>query len=218
MLLLAVPTVTSMQEMLSEYRSQQQALSLYQRHAYSEAETAFRQLLPTLKTNEDKRAASYNLACTLYMQGNYKEAAPLFSLVSQSANDKRSVRSNALFNEGNTLAMQAFNNSSKADKRLLFSQSLKRFRQVLLTNPNDNDAKINYEIVERSLQELEQPRPTATNASIAQQKNRQQPSAISSDVAKRLLEHAQNNESALMRQLSQQNQKSKQPPRNNKDW
>ena len=219
-LLLVVALASSMQEMLREYRLQLKADALYERHAYREAETVFRQLVSLAPAPKERSAASFNLACALYMQGKYPEAGTLFAGNTKPGNEHRENRLKAIkaiFNEGNTLAMRAIGSSEKAQKNALFRKSLNCFKSVLLTEPGDGDAKINYEIVLRYLDELE--KPEQSSSSTTDKKSSHQPtSGISKGIADRLLENAQHDESSLMRRLSGTGKSSAQSRKNNLDW
>ena len=216
-LLLVVALASSMQEMLREYRLQLKADALYERRAYKEAEPVFRQLVSLAPAPQERSAASFNLACALYMQGKYPEAGTLFAGHTKPGNEHRENRLKAIFNEGNTLAMRAIGSSEKAQKNALFHQSLNCFKRVLLTEPGDGDAKINYEIVLRYLDELE--KPEQSSSSTTDKKSSQQPtSGIGKGIADRLLENAQHDESSLMRKLSGTGKSSSQSSKNNEDW
>jgi tetratricopeptide (TPR) repeat protein len=216
-LLLVFALAPSMQEMLREYRLQLKADALYERRAYSQAETVFRQLA-ALPEQKERGAASFNLACALYMQGKYPEAAILFALRTTPDSKNRDIRVQSIFNEGNALAMRAIGNNGKAEKKILFRQSLNRFRTVLLSDPGEGNAKINYEIVRRYLDELEQSERSSSSGS-GKKSTAPPPSAgISNDTAERLLNHAQQDESALMQHMPRKTKATAQGSRNNQDW
>ena len=214
-LLLVFALAPSMQEMLREYRLQLKADALYEHRAYHEAETVFRQIA-ALPAQKGSASTSFNLACSLYMQGKYPEATTLFSFSAKPGNKELALRLNAIFNEGNALAMRAMGSNEKAEKKILFHQSLNRFKTVLLTDPGENDAKINYEIVRRYLDELERselPRSGSETKSAPPP-----PSGISQDTADRLLENARQNESALMKRLPRTGKAAAQDSKNTQDW
>ncbi len=216
-LLLVVALASSMQEMLREYRLQLKAEALYERRAYREAETVFRQLVSITPAPQERAAASFNLACALYMQGKYPEAGTLFAGNTKPGNEHRENRLKAIFNEGNTLAMKAIGSSEKAQKNALFLQSLNCFKRVLLADPGDGDAKINYEIIHRFLDELENPKQSSS--STTKNKSSNQPaSSIGKGIAERLLENAQQDESSLMRRLSGTGKSAAPNSKNNQDW
>ncbi len=216
-LLLVVALASPMQEMLREYRLQLKADALYERRAYREAETVFRQLVSLAPEPNERAAASFNLACTLYMQGKYPEAGTLFAGNTKPDYEHRENRLKAIFNEGNTLAMRAIGSSEKAQKNALFHQSLNCFKRVLLTDPGDGDAKINYEIVHRFLNELEPPKQSSASTK-NNKSSPQSTSGIGKGIAERLLENAQQDESSLMRRLSGTGKSAAPNNKNNQDW
>ncbi len=216
-LLLIITLVASMQEMLRDYRLQLRANTLYEKHEYSLAEGTLRQLLSSLPEGEKTTAATFNLACTLYMQGKYADATAMFAHKPKKANELYEITLKSLFNEGNSLAMSAIGMTVKSSKTALFRYSLERFKSVLLNTPNDGDAKINYEIVRRYLYELETPQRASSSSS--EKKNNPQPnSGISQALANRLLEHVQQDESSLMKQLPRNRSTAAKSGSNNRDW
>ncbi len=214
-LLLVFALAPSMQEMLREYRLQLKADALYEHRAYSEAESAFRQIA-ALPTQKGSASASFNLACALYMQKKYPESVTLFALSAKPGSTRQDMKIKALFNEGNALAMKAVGSNQKAEKQLLFRQSLNCFKTVLLTEPGENDAKINYEIVRRYLDELERPRQGLSSSE--NKSAPPPPSGISQDTAERLLENARLEESALMQHLPKAGKAAARGSKNNQDW
>ncbi len=214
-LLLVFALAPSMQEMFGEYRLQLKADALYEHRAYSEAESAFRQIA-ALPAQKGSASASFNLACALYMQKKYPASATLFSLSAKPGGTPQKMKVQAIFNEGNALAMRAIGSSRKTEKQLLFRQSLNSFRAVLLTDPGENDAKINYEIVRRYLDELETPKQSPSSQE--KKSSLPPPSGISQDTAERLLENARLEESALMQHLPHTGQSASQGKKNNQDW
>ncbi len=215
-LLLVFAIASSMQEMFREYRLQLKADALYEQQAYRGSETVLRQLA-SLPDQKGRVAVSFNLACALYMQGKYPEAATLFALSSKPDSKEREVRVKAIFNEGNALAMMAIGSKGKPQKRVLFRQSLNRFRAVLLTDPGEGDAKINYEIVRRYLDELDKSEHPSSSSS-PKKSDASPSSGISKDTAERLLEQARQDESALMRRIPRTGTSAAQGSKNNQDW
>ncbi len=215
-LLLVFALAPSMQEMLREYRLHLKADAHYEHRAYSRAEAVYRELAVLPEQNE-KGTASFNLACALYMQGKYPEAASLFALRTKPGSGQKELRVKSIFNEGNTLAMKAIGSNEKAEKKALFRQSLNRFKMVLLTDPGEGDAKINYEIVRRYLYELEQSERPSSSGS-GKKITSPPPSGISKETAERLLNHARQDETALMRHLPGRATSTAQGSKNNQDW
>ncbi len=208
-LLLAVTFLTSMQERFREYRMQLNAYALYERHAYPEAEQAYEELHTPVHSQKEINRTTFNLACTLYMQGKFQEAADLFAQSAKTGSKYSEIRQSAIYNEGDALAMKAIGSNGKAQKTLFFRQSLNRFKTVLLTDPGDGEAKINYEIVRRFLKEQETP----------EQNTAPPPSpGLKNNVANRLLDNAQQDESSIMRRAPRTAPSAAHGSKNNKDW
>ncbi|MEI8186873.1 MAG: tetratricopeptide repeat protein [Chlorobiaceae bacterium] len=216
-LLLIITLVSSIQELLRDYRLQQQANTFYEKREYSRAESTLRQLLNNIPDGEQATSTTFNLGCTLYMQSKYAESASIFARKSKTANGRYETEINSLFNEGSSLAMNAIGTTEKSRKILLFRHSLDRLKSVLLNNPNDGDAKINYEIVRRYLSELDTPHRSSSSSS-ENKKNAQPKSGISQDMAQRLLQKAQQDESSLMREIPRNSSRATKSGSNNRDW
>ncbi len=214
LILLAISS--SLPEMLSHYRLKQQAEALYEARDFSRAEHLFRQLLRIAPEGKEASAAGFNLACSLYMQKKYADAAALFASAREAKGVAGQTELNARFNEGSAIAMKAFETTEKSRKTALLRSSLGQFRRVLLNHPDDGDAKINYEIVRRALLELEKKLPPSSSSQ--EQKGGSHPeTGIGKEVAGRLLEKARQDESSMMQRLPRSG-KSSQEGRNNKDW
>ncbi|MEI6757748.1 MAG: tetratricopeptide repeat protein [Chlorobium sp.] len=217
-LLLALSLFSSMQELLQHYRMQLKGEALYEERSYSKAEDVFRELISLLPEQEERVAARFNLACALYMQGKYPEASTLFAHLKNNPDKVREPAMRSLFNEGNALAMTALGSKEKQRKTVLFRYSLDRFKSVLINNPGDGDAKINYEIVRRYLHELETPEHAPSSSGSGKKGDGQPESAISKSVANRLLEKTQQDESSMMQQLPRAGRSSTEGHKNNRDW
>jgi hypothetical protein len=212
LLLLVLASALSMPEFFREFRTMQEGCSYYDSRSYPLAEKKFLELMRFLPEGNGYSAATFNLACTYYMQGKYSQAASLFS----RKTDNRELKLKSIFNEGNTLAMTALLSKEKNQKAAFLRNALDRFRSVLISDPKDGEAKINYEIVRRYLQELERPVPPPSSGS-GEENGPQQPSGINRNVANRLLDKVQEDESSLMQQLPRQGNKGT-GGKNDKDW
>ena len=121
-LALPLPAQTDRHEVRSGNR-------MFSKEKYREAEVNYRKafIKDTLSL-----AANYNLASTLYREGNYDEAAKSLERIGESA----AVSDHAVdyhYNSGD-VALQ------KKD----YASAVEAFRQALLLNPSDMDAKENY--------------------------------------------------------------------------
>lgn len=101
----------------------------FRKGSYPEAELDYRKAV--LKDSLSV-AGEYNLASALYRQGNYDEAAQALGKADQEVAGTEHAAS-YYYNEGD-VALQ----------RKDYSAAVKAFRQCLLENPGDMDAKENY--------------------------------------------------------------------------
>lgn len=85
-----------------------------------------------------------NLGASLYRQGDFAGAAASFTSSTHMSPDTE-TRVRAYYNAGNAL--------TKASE---LESALEMYRQALLQDPSNEDAKFNYEFVKRQLQEQEQ--------------------------------------------------------------
>jgi hypothetical protein len=213
LLLLFLFSAASITDIFRDYRVMQEGYASFEKHAYPHAEAKFQELIRLNPRGRDAEAAAFNLACTWYMQGKYPQASLLFAKLPQ----QRDLKLKSVFNQGNTLAMSALSTTEKSRKLQLLRSSLDLFKSVLLQNPKDGDAKINYEIVRRAIQEIEQPPPPSPNGPGGGGRGTDRQNGVNSDMADRLLDKVQEDESSLMRQLPGQG-KSDARGKNEKDW
>lgn len=200
-LLIISSLFSSIAEKFSEYRMQLKATERYEQKNYREALNLFTLLATPERSEEVQARASFGLACSLFMEGRFQDSAAGFARSAKLAGENRELQHRALFNEGKTLAMAALSSPSVASKTQLFRQALNRFRTVLIGNPDDTDAKVNYEIVYRYLSDLEPERKTPPPPDTQNRPRSGQQPTMSSPAAARLLEQSRENEAALMRGL-----------------
>ncbi|OHD53173.1 MAG: hypothetical protein A2096_01915 [Spirochaetes bacterium GWF1_41_5] len=85
-------------------------------------------------------ALKYNLANTLYRQGQYDKAGQIYEQALEATDPN--LLSHIYFNRGNT-----FFRKGEYDKAIL------DYKEVLLLNPDDRDAKLNMELARKKLRE-----------------------------------------------------------------
>ncbi len=113
----------------------------YERGDYAAAEAAY---LEAIRANPDDHRLHFNLGNALARQGKFSEAITAYERFREMAPDHQS-RALADYNIGNIYGMQ-----EKWDR------AAEQFRSALRQNPADSDAKHNYEVANRNLQEQEQ--------------------------------------------------------------
>ena len=211
--MLFVLSAATIPDIFRDYRIMQEGCAFFDRHAYPSAEAKFQELLRLGPKGGESDGAIYNLGCTWYMQGKYPQASAMFT----HRPKQRDLKLKSMFNLANSLAMTGIAETDKTRKLQLLRNALYQFRAVLLQDPGDGDAKINYEIVRRYIQELEQPPPPPSSGKSGGGTGQDRQQGINSDVASRLLQRAQDDESSLMRQLPRQG-KNDTGGKNEKDW
>jgi Ca-activated chloride channel family protein len=113
----------------------------YEKGDYAVAEQAY---LEAIRETPDDARLYFNLGNSLAQQGKFDEAVTAFEKF-KDMSDSPEDRSKADYNIGNI-----FGNQEKWDK------AAEQFRQSLRQNPTDPEAKYNYELANRLLQEQEQ--------------------------------------------------------------
>ena len=122
-------------EQAYEQKDYQKALELYQ-----EAQTH----------NPDSDTLAYNLGNTMYRLGRYQEAGKLYNRILENKNPVLSADS--YYNMGNTL----YQMGRATDDQQNYSQAVEAFKQAVRLDPEDRDAKYNYEMVKQLLKEQQQ--------------------------------------------------------------
>ena len=152
-----------------------QGNAFYAEQRYDEAIDAYRK---ALELNPTDPAIQYNLGTALAGKKSHAEAQKVLEQAAQTPNAEK--RRDAWYNLGVSLAEQLRDGSAAApppavspngdpgtvgvsegkdpaqQKEQNLRQSLGAFRQAILTDPNDEEAKYNYEVVQEMLKQLQQ--------------------------------------------------------------
>ncbi len=125
----------------SSVNDARKANSAYERGDYSEAVQLYRQ---ALEQDPDNAKLYFNLAKSLYELGQTDDAMEAYDRF-KNLTDSPAEQSMADYNKGRMLADQE-----------LYDEALNYFREALINNPDDPDAKHNYELALRKMQQQEQ--------------------------------------------------------------
>lgn len=123
------------------YESLRAGDAAYNRSNYSKAEPHYRRVTEKEPANWN---AAYNLGNTLYQQGKYEEAAPIFEKSAGSAPDKR-AKADALYNAGNAWL-----------KQNKFGDAIKAYESSLRLRPGDPDTKMNLQMAKKKNKQEEE--------------------------------------------------------------
>jgi len=124
-----------------------QGNALYEKEQYGEAAEAFRLGISAIQESGPGPVHAgllNNLGAALYRSGNMEEASKAFASAVQMAASEADVARSS-YNAGNAAA---------SNKQL--EAALAQFRQSLLADPTNQDAKFNYEFVKRQLEQQQQ--------------------------------------------------------------
>ena len=132
-----------------------EGLHNYKNKKFEEAKTYYEQVLIT---REDDTAASLGLGASQYQLGDIPNAAKSFEDALKSKNTN--IQERAYYNLGNALYSQ---------QRM--EESIAFYRKALELNPNDDDAKFNYELAKYIIQQQQKQNQDNQNDQQDQNKN-----------------------------------------------
>ncbi|MFA6218121.1 MAG: tetratricopeptide repeat protein [Candidatus Omnitrophota bacterium] len=132
-------------------RTVSKANVLYQQHKYDEAKQLYEK---ALSEHPESAAISYNLGAALFKSGDYTSAVKSFEKGLTVENKTLEFQSqyniaNSKFKAG----MLKKNDDATAAVQFL-NESLENYKRAIDLNPHDEDAKINYEFVDKVLKEM----------------------------------------------------------------
>ncbi len=127
--------------------AQDKGQTLYQEGKFDEARKYYERIL---RNREKDDAARFGLGTSAYQQKDFETAARVFNNVMRTKD--KSLQSKALYNIG-TL----FNEQQKMEESLAF------FRKAIESDPLNEDAKVNYELLKRHLQQQQQDQQQNSN-------------------------------------------------------
>lgn len=169
----------------------------YEKGNFQDAEVQYRK---ALNKSPKSAKADYNLAGSLYKQKKYEDAASKYMSDMDKIKDK------------NDLAKYYYNlgNSMVEDKKI--EQGIEAYKQSLINNPGDEDAKHNLALAERMLQKQKQQQQ--------QQKNQNQQNKNDQNQQNKNQQNQQNEQNKNQnnnQNQQQQNQQNQQQQNQNND-
>jgi len=129
---------------------------LYRQDQY---EAALEEYNQALANHGNRPEVNYNAGNAAYKSGDYVSAISRFmEAVNNSHEISDEQRSQIHYNLGNAYFRQAARQQQQDPARAveLYKESLRHFRQAIELNRDDIDAKFNYEVVDRTLRQMEQ--------------------------------------------------------------
>lgn len=212
LLLIALFSFDAVRSNLEQYNLFRKANRQAQAGQYATAIQQYRQLLDRYPAGLLRCEASFNLACAEYGMKHYRRSAELFAALPPG---NAALSKTAGYNQGNALAMEAFRSHRGAAQEALLGRALAFYRRALLDNPQNADARINYEIVLRAMQRHQPPPPApAPQGGGSPEGNGQDGGGA---VSRLILENARQEEARQMRKYFRP-LPSKPSERNQPDW
>jgi len=127
------------------------ALREYKAGKYEQALKEYEQLL---KRKSDDPRLHFNTGAAAYRNQQFEEAAKQFNETLASPDLK--LQGLAYYNEGNALYHLGERNPDPKKRTEAWEKAIQDYQSTVKLNPQDADAKFNYEFVKRKLEELKQ--------------------------------------------------------------
>lgn len=214
---LTVPLLAALAHFLfsdarADYTAVKTANRLFEAGKLAEAAENYRNITETEPDSPNSLVAAFNLGNTLFHANRYAEAAVHFREFAAKPAVSERFRADTRFNAGNALARLAMNSDNRRQKNRLLKAALTEYRMALLLNPDDDENKINHEIISRLLDELSSP-PFSGRSSVSNAGR----SGAENDIVSNILEQTAMEEQSVLRNRYRSSSRTKQPG-SNKDW
>ena len=204
-LLLALPT--------GARGSPASALREYKAGNYSQALQEYEQLL---KRKGDDPRLHFDAGAAAYRNRQFEEAAKQFEATVASPDLK--LQGLAYYNKGNALYHLGEQNPDPKKRTDAWQEALQNYQNTIKLNPQDADAKFNYEFVKKKLEELKKQQQQSQQNKSGQQKNQgqqqqqkqQQGQQNKDQQQQQQQQQAQQNQSGQKKNASRQEQQAQQ--------
>ncbi len=174
------------------------ALREYKAGKYDEALKEYERLLQ--KKTDDPRL-HFNAGAAAYRNRQFDEAAKQFNAT--LASPDLGLQGLAYYNEGNSLYHLGERNADPKQRTEAWEKALQDYQSGMKLNPQDADAKFNYEFVKKRLEELKQQQQQQSQQN-DQKQNQDQQQQQGQNQQK---QEQQNQDQQQQQQQAQQNQK-----------
>ncbi|MGA3163039.1 MAG: VWA domain-containing protein [Verrucomicrobiota bacterium] len=154
---------------MTAFASASSALRDYNKGQYDSALKQYQQLLR--KKTDDPRL-NFNTGAAAYRSRKFNDATTNFSTVISAPDLK--LQEQGYYNLGDTLYRLGEQSPDLDKRKESWENALKNYSNSLQLNPQDADAKFNYEFVQKKLEELKKQQQQQPKQNQQQQKNNQQ--------------------------------------------
>jgi Ca-activated chloride channel family protein len=190
------------------------ALREYKAGQYDQALREYEQLL---KRKSDDPRLHFNAGAAAYRNQQFEEAAKQFNATLAAPDLK--LQGLAYYNEGNALYHLGERDPDPKKRKEAWEKAVQDYQSTAKLNPQDEDAKFNYEFVKRKLEELKQQQQQSQQEKSDQQKdedkkqeqqNQQQQQQDQQKKDQQQQQQAQQKQSEKKKDSAQQEQQKKQ--------
>jgi Ca-activated chloride channel family protein len=159
----AIVTTALLMTCCSIVRGESPGLSAYHEGKFDQAYNEFQQTLQAHPKSRAEDRLQFDSGAAAYKKKDYEKALESFSQALLSTETGLQAKSH--YNLGNTLYQRGDQQKSDAKKLANWTNALDHYQQTLKLDPQDREAKENYEFVKRKIDELkkkkeEQPSPS----------------------------------------------------------
>jgi Ca-activated chloride channel family protein len=151
------------------FGSPSSALREYNAGKYDQALKEYERLL---QKNADDPRLHFNAGTAAYRNQKFEEASKQFNATLASPDLK--LQGLAYYNEGNALYHLGEGNPDSKKRTETWEKALQDYQSTMKLNPQDADAKFNYEFVKKRLEELKQQQQQSQQNKQDQQQNQDQ--------------------------------------------
>jgi Ca-activated chloride channel family protein len=187
-------------------------MDAYRQGKFDDAYAEFQQ---TLKEHPNSRAEDrlqFDSGAAAYKRKDYGTALESFSQALLSSDPALQTKSH--YNLGNTLYQRGENQQADDKKLTDWTNALQHYEQSLKLDPQDKDAKENYDYVKKKIEELKNKQQQRPPQSQQQQKNQQKPQD-QQDKEQSQQQQQQSQQQEQQQSQSQSNQQNQQQPDKN---
>ena len=191
---------------LDRHATVRNANERYDAGEYAEAAAGFRE---ALIDQPDSGLIRFNLGDATYREGKYDEAAGSFDQVLSTSAEGDPRRARAAYNKGNAKFRlgQDAEQANPQEALSLWADALVAYRQAMGADPADEDAKFNFELVQRKIDELHERMEQEQNEEQQQDEQQQQDQQQPQDQEQR-----QNQEQGQQQDQAEQQPEPQEPP------
>jgi tetratricopeptide (TPR) repeat protein len=214
--LMAFITFSAIPSAVNQYRMFVDACDRQQKGDLAGAAQLYASLLSSHPDGLFRHEALFNLAGAETLLGHYTQASMIYAGLEQF---RGTMGANAAYNHGNLLASTALGSPKTPESREQLRAALACYRKALTTDPENTNARINYEIVQRALRNTTPPPSSSSGGGSGNGAPGNQPrqQGLNVDVSNMVLDNARQEEGAMMRRYFRP-APPRQTPREQKDW